>query len=252
MTIQYCSDLHLEFPENRQFLKMYPLIPHGEILILAGDILPFALIDEHGDFFDWLADSFSTTYWLPGNHEYYHAELCVGAEMLNESIRSNVFLVNNVAREHDAVKFIFSTLWTKVSPAAAWHIQQNISDYQHIRCHGEKLSPMHTTTLHEKSILFLRDEAEQPTNCQRVVVTHHVPTFYNYPERFRNSIYNEAFGVELYDMIADSPIDYWIYGHHHSNVDDFRIGNTMLGTNQLGYVTQNEHSTFSTSKTIVI
>jgi len=36
MKIQYCSDLHLEFPTNAIFLKNHPIEPAGEILILAG------------------------------------------------------------------------------------------------------------------------------------------------------------------------------------------------------------------------
>lgn len=42
MLIQYCSDLHLEFPVNKKYLNANPVKPEGEILLLGGDIIPFA------------------------------------------------------------------------------------------------------------------------------------------------------------------------------------------------------------------
>ena len=35
MKIQYCSDLHIEFLENKKFLDEKPIAPIGEILIMA-------------------------------------------------------------------------------------------------------------------------------------------------------------------------------------------------------------------------
>lgn len=63
---------------------------------------------------------------------------------------------------------------------------------------------------------------------------------------------NEAFAVELFPFIENSGIDYWVYGHHHSNIADFTIGKTTVMTNQLGYVEYGEHILFDNAKTISV
>jgi hypothetical protein len=58
MLLQYCSDLHLEFRENKQFLNQHSIQPKGEILVLAGDIVTFTEIDKRKDFFDYIIRQF--------------------------------------------------------------------------------------------------------------------------------------------------------------------------------------------------
>jgi hypothetical protein len=70
MKIQYCSDLHLEFSLNAAFLEANPLKPEGEILLLAGDIIPFSIMDRANWLFDFASEHFESTYWIPCNHEY--------------------------------------------------------------------------------------------------------------------------------------------------------------------------------------
>lgn len=249
MKIQYCSDLHIEFSENKKYLKENPLIPVGDILILAGDVVPFALMNEHEDFFDYLSDHFALTYWLPGNHEYYHSDLTDRCDSLHEKIRSNVLLVNNYQVTHEDVRFIFSTLWTHLSVENQWRIQQALSDFQVINYKNERLTPNKYNDQHALGLTYISQQMEH-TVGKTVVVTHHVPTFLNYPMKYKGDILNEAFAVELYDLIEPSGVKYWIYGHHHQNVSPFVIGVTNIITNQLGYVRHNEHFEFFNNKYI--
>lgn len=123
MKLQYCSDLHFEFPENKKYILDNPIPQVGDILILAGDIVPFAVMDKHQDFFDYVADHFKTTYWIPGNHEYYYYESSDKFGTIDIKIRENVFLVNNIVKEKENVKLLFSTLWSSIPPDKQWLIQ---------------------------------------------------------------------------------------------------------------------------------
>ena len=247
MKIQYCSDLHLEFRENKEFLRIHPLLPKGDILLLAGDIVPFKVMHRHADFFDYVADHFETTYWLPGNHEYYHSNIADRSGTLNEKIRNNVFLINNQTVTDHKVKLIFSTLWTKISPVHEWTIQQNMSDFQVIRHDRGPFTPFHFNKLHEESLLFLQKAVTQDKS---IVVTHHVLTYLHYPEKYKGDSLNQAFAVELHDFIERSGIEYWLFGHHHQDIADFKIGTTKMITNQLGYVKYNENIGFDNGRTI--
>lgn len=249
MKIQYCSDLHIEFPENKKFLKSNPLKAGGDILVLAGDIVPFVVMDNHNDFFDYISDNFKYTYWVPGNHEYYYYDITQKIGPINEKIRSNVFLVNNTFVQHDDIKFIFSTLWTKIGPANQWTIQRSMSDFQVIKHKEDLFTPSHYNQLHKDSIQFVEEELNKVGPEKIIVVSHHVPTLLNYPEIYKGDILNQAFAVELYDLIEKSKIDYWIFGHHHQNIDNFSIDKTRLVTNQLGYLSDNEHDLFKLDAT---
>lgn len=250
MLLQYASDLHLEFPTNKEFLKQHLLQPVGDVLVLAGDIVPFAVMDKHKDFFSYVADNFETTYWLPGNHEYYHFDIAEKSGVLNEAIRSNVFLVNNTSVLHENTKLIFSTLWSKISPAYQWEIEKGMNDFRLIKYKGFRFSVEHYNQFHEESLAFIQKELKSVKEEKIAIFTHHCPTFLNYPEQYKGDLLNEAFAVELFDLIEASEITSWVYGHHHTNTPEFTIVNTKLLTNQLGYVQQNEHQLFKTNKCI--
>jgi len=250
LKIQYASDLHLEFPANKEFLKQNPLQPVGEVLVLAGDIVPFAVMDKHQDFFNYVADHFEAVYWLPGNHEYYRFDIAEKSGVLHEKIRSNVFLLNNTSVVQGNVKLVFSTLWSKISPGHQWQIERSMNDFHLIKYKGYRFSGEQYNQLHEESLAFIQNELKMVRDGKMAVFTHHCPTFLNYPEQYKGDVLNEAFAVELHELIASSEIACWVYGHHHTNTPEFVIGNTKLITNQLGYVQLNEHKLFETNKVI--
>lgn len=71
MKFQICSDLHLEFPHNREWLQANPLIPKAEILIIAGDTYYLDRDFSKLDFINKVSKDFKKVYLIPGNHEYY-------------------------------------------------------------------------------------------------------------------------------------------------------------------------------------
>ena len=252
MRIQYCSDLHLEFPVNKKYLKANPIMPEGEVLLLAGDIIPFAEMEKENDFFNFLSDRFEHTYWIPGNHEYYRSDIVERTGAFHEKIRTNVSLLNNTAIEHNGVRLLFSTLWSKIDLALGLLIQKSMADFRRINNNGKKMTVDDYNQLHEECRAFLMKELSNVTHQKTIVVTHHVPTFFNHPEKYRFSELNTAFATELFDLIASSNVDYWIFGHSHEVVPAFKIGRTTLTSNQLGYVEYGEHGQFASNKTIVL
>ena len=74
-----------------------------------------------------------------------------------------------------------------------------------------------------------------------MVVTHHVPTSLAVAPQHIGSPLNSAFMVEMGNFMADSCIDFWIYGHSHTNIDA-EIEGTRIMANQLGYIAHGEQN----------
>jgi predicted phosphohydrolase len=252
MKLQYCSDLHLEISENETYLTRRPLEPVGEVLILAGDILPFNLHKTQPDFINYIADHYEMVYWVPGNHEYYGMDAATVANPLSEKLRSNVWMVNNQVVEYKGVNLICSTMWSKIDVLHALDIQRSVTDFRNIEWEGGRFTTRQFNQLHNQSMLFLEKAIKEKSTGTNIVVTHHVPTLMNYPQKYKGSPVNGAFVAELHDLIYDSGVNYWIYGHHHTNTPEFTIGNTTMLTNQLGYVRRHEHGSFSRGKAVEV
>jgi predicted phosphodiesterase len=251
MTIQYASDLHLEFPENRKFLKENPLKPAGDVLVLAGDIGYLAEYALYADFWDYVLANFRETIVAIGNHELYmYFDLADISDGLVMTILPNVKVYYNAVVQIDNVDFIISTLWAKIPIADAYITEKDVNDFYRIMYKGKRLSYNIFNEEHERCLAFIKNAVTKSTAKKIVVVTHHVPSFELSSPDFAGSRINGAFTTELGDYIVDSKIDYWIYGHSHRNIEKM-IGKTQCVSNQLGYISHNEHISFDNEKIII-
>ena len=246
MRIQYASDLHLEFRENSSFLKHNPLAVAGEVLVLAGDIGYIG--DENYSrhpFWDWASGNYSRVIVVPGNHEFYKMfdidKLYNGWSL---KIRENITChYNAVIPLGNDIELIATTLWSHILLQDAYETEAAITDFRRMRYGSEPLDWTRFNDEHSRCFRFLEQSVKQSTARHLIVATHHVPSFELMAPEFKGSPLNGAFTVELGGFIADSPIEYWIYGHSHRNINKV-IGNTRCICNQLGYVFSNEHTSF--------
>lgn len=254
MTIQYASDLHLEFGENSKWLKDNPLIPSADILVLAGDIgyLGDANYKTH-PFWDWASANYKRVIVVPGNHELYKFfDINELQEAWTLDIRHNVrAYYNSVIALDEETDLIVSTLWAKIPPSEEYLTEHCVSDFKRIRNGEHRLSSPRFNDEHERCRRFIEKSVADSKAKNIIVATHHVPSFELMADEFKSNSINGAFTVELGNYIANSRINYWIYGHSHRNIDKC-IGNTKCVSNQLGYVFQNEHQAFRRDAAIEI
>jgi hypothetical protein len=251
MKIQYASDLHLEFSANSNFLKSHPLIPTGDILVLAGDI-GYLNDDNYSKhpFWDLISENYQQVIVVVGNHELYkYYDLAKIPHGLVCTIRDNVKCYYNEVVRIENADFIVSTLWAKIPLEEAYLTEQGVSDFRRIMYNNATLSWDNFNREHDRCLHYIQKEVAESTAEHIIVVTHHVPSFQLISPDFAGSKINGDFSVELGQYIENSPIEYWIYGHSHRNIDK-EIGQTKCISNQLGYVFYNEHLTFDPQKTI--
>ncbi len=246
MKIQYASDLHLEFGANTAFLRGNPLIPIGDILVLAGDIgyLGDEALAKH-PFWDWASESFQQVIVIPGNHELYNYfdinDLQEGWQLF---LRHNVrYVYNKVIHLDGSTDLIASTLWAEILPEDGCLTQRNVSDFHLIKDGKKELSWKRFNAEHLKCRAFIQNAVSESKAEKIIVATHHVPSFALMAPEFFGSPINGAFTSEMGSFIAASRINYWIYGHSHRNITK-QIGDTQCVCNQLGYVRAFEHTSF--------
>ena len=121
-----------------------------------------------------------------------------------------------------------------------YFVWKGMNDFRQIKFGGKLLQVEEFNWMHEICIGFIRKNIEESTANHIVVVTHHLPTLQVVAAHHRGSVLNNAFASDYDNLIANSRIDAWIYGHSHTNIDT-EIGGTRVISNQMGYIFANEH-----------
>ena len=253
MRLQYASDLHLESSKNFRFVMSGGLEAAGDLLVLSGDIAPLSCLEKYDEFWDWCAEKFSFTVFVPGNHDYYGRwqDFDAFAAPIRRSIRKNVLCAANAVVRVEDCDIIASTLWSKIAPEHQAEIVRILLDFHQIEIGERPLTAADFNLAHERSRQFLQRAVAESTARHVIVATHHVPSFSVVAPQHKDSPLTTGFASELGSWIAESPIECWIYGHSHTSVEGV-IGKTKILSNQLGYVKINEPSGYPRAKFVDI
>ena len=171
---------------------------------------------------------------MPGNHEYYnYCDVMDNGLQWDWMFKDNVGYYQNQVVRIDDTDFIMSTLWSQISPPNEYFVWKGMNDFRQIMYNGKN-------QMHNFCLDFIKRSLSESTAEHIVVVTHHLPTLKVVAPHHKGSVLNSAFATELGELIADSRIDAWIYGHSHTNIDTEINGRKVI-CNQMGYVFDNEH-----------
>ena len=249
MKIQIVSDLHLEFQSNRDWLRENPIIPKGDVLLIAGD----TVCDKHKKkaafFYKKISKDFPLIISTMGNHEFYRGFIDYAYPNYKKWIKENYLQMNNGVYIYSGVKVIVSTLWSFVPFYREDEVEQGLNDYYYIyykRNDGEKgiVRVKNTNQYHEYSVDFIKKELAKPFDGKVVLLTHHLPSYQCIAEEFRGSSLNAAYASNLHDIIENNlQIVLWVCGHSHDR-NITKVSSTLIIRNPLGYVDHDEQKDF--------
>lgn len=235
MKIRILSDLLLELSPWQA-----PKVD-ADVTVLAGDI------HKHTHALDWILENIEgMAVYVPGNHEFYGAELHGIRAELKRRAGGRIHVLDNdsieIRGEAESVRFIGSTLWTDYALFGAGaemafamrEAKYCLLDHERIRCAPQpRFTPSQALGQHRESVVWLTGELAKPYAGKTVVVTHHLPSMLSVADRFKGQPLSAAFASNLDHLVERA--DLWIHGHTHDNFD-YRLGKCRVVCNPRGYV----------------
>lgn len=265
-TIQFVSDLHLEFYKPDEYNFNDFVIPKSEIIALLGDIgNPGKELYQR--FLKDCSENFKLVLVISGNHEYYTNNFFTTMNKVDDLIQSlcnkyaNVKYLNNTKYTHqtndETIVFLGTTLWSKIIDREKKVVKEVSGDLLNIFTKDKTyLTIEEVNNLHSKNVLWLETELENNKNSDTqnkiIVLTHHLPSYKAIAPKYRAFKYNSMFANDLDNIIQKYSMFAWLFGHTHSQVN-LKIGNTVIKANPRGYLQyDNSHENKLYNKELVL
>jgi len=161
---------------------------------------------------------------------------------------SNVRVLDNEAAVINGVRFLGTTLWTKLdADDDLLYCDQNVMvDINE----DEYLTSSYSNKLYDDSCSFLAKELSKPFDGKLIVVTHHAPSFQSIHKDYVGNMSNNRCYASDFENVMDG-VDAWVHGHTHHSFD-YKIKDTRVVCNPAGYLDSNvrENKVFNTSMVI--
>ncbi|MBU1361145.1 MAG: metallophosphoesterase [Gammaproteobacteria bacterium] len=265
MKIQLLSDLHLEIHPR----LTVPPAPGADLLVLAGDIGSYqrgSMLDAP----DYGLTRFSPRHgwptpvvFIPGNHEYDHADFDAVHTRLRELCDAlGIVWLERESILLDGVRLVGTTLWADFDalsePGEALTSvlrkrgkAMRAADFYLAKAATERAGqPFMADALREHSLACqawlekaLRTAHDGPT----VVITHFAPTLASADPRYGLSPGTAGFCNSLDHLLPHA--DLWLHGHLHCHFDYVKDGCRVVA-NPLGYLAKGEQEGFLPDKLI--
>jgi hypothetical protein len=267
MKFKIWSDLHTEFYADvnddkfKRIFKTY--FPPEEddkntILLLSGDVGTYGKYEyTYKRVFNMLSKRFKMVICVPGNHSWYKSEIWDKEEEFFKKVslpKKIHYLDNKVVKVNNNTVIIGACLWADFdneNPIIMNTVQGRMNDYNIIykpagedndmspyrSYHRRSIQAVDTLNRFKTSKQFIIDslkEAQAKGIKNKIVVTHHAPSFQSIDTRYSDNSLNPAYCSNLEDIILDYDVTLWTHGHQHCS-NDYMIGDTRVICNAFGY-----------------
>ena len=236
------SDVHVEFHRDNgeRFVESLPK-RDVDVCAVAGDL------SDHGRFelpLRLLADQYNDVVYVHGNHECYGSSMAATRDAIAELCEKlpNVHFLHNRAVEIGGKRFVGTTMWFRPHPMGPVHADA-MNDFDVIKDFRKQVPAENS-----KAVRFLQSEV-RPDD---VVVTHHAPCWRSEDPRWKSSPLSRLFYVcDMNELIFQRQPAVWLHGHIHRSWD-YRLWNTRVVCNPVGYLDDAPNRAFSPDKIIEV